>query len=80
MSNDNVVHLYPMTDVAGGLRALADAYEQGHYEDSDCTIVIGADILQLGQSVNEERAVKDAIFNLTFGVHKLMYLTVEENV
>ena len=70
--SDKVVMLRPMMDVPTGLRNIADAIEAGEYDYfTDCTVVLGTNIFSLGE-VDDSRAAVNAVWDMTYGIHKLM--------
>jgi len=67
-----VVQIKPCTNIPLALRNIADQYEAGDFE-GDCTLVIGLDVFHLG-TFDDSLAARDAVWNLTYAIHKLMYL------
>lgn len=74
---DNVVHLNLYHDAPKCLRNLADAIEKG--EDphllGSVTVVAGVKLLHMGETP-EQYAAQQALFNLQFGVQRLMSAAV----
>lgn len=69
---DNVVLLHPASSVSVGLRNIADAIDRGEYAyEKDCTLVMGTEVFQLGE-IDDSRAAVNAVWDLTYAVHKLM--------
>ena len=68
---DNVIQLNPYQNIPEALRDIAEAYENKEYEGEDCTLIIGTDVFHLGP-VSPSQAAVNAIWNMTFGIHKLM--------
>lgn len=66
----SVVQIKPCTNIPLALRNIADGYEAGEFE-GDCTVVIGTDLFHLG-AFTDDKAVRDAVWNLTYAIHKLM--------
>jgi len=77
MSN-KVIHIFGYIPAPEALRKIADAMEAGKYDDKEATLVVGDQIFHAGM-VDDERASEQAIFNLTFGIHKLMNPVVSED-
>lgn len=66
----NVIPFCPCQEVAPTLRRIADDVEQGIYK-GDATIIIGKEVFHVGK-VHSDDAAREAIWNMTFGIHKLM--------
>jgi len=57
--------------LSDALRAIADEIDDGDYGDVDeCTLVLGEEVFHLGGI--EKYAAASAIFDLQYGIHKLM--------
>lgn len=65
-----VVPLCPCQHISKTLRYIADSVDKGELE-GDATIVIGTKIFHVGQ-VHSDQAVKEAIWDMTYAIHKLM--------
>jgi len=70
-----VLQIKPCANVSLGLRNIADQIDNNGIEQNDCTVIIGSEIFHLGV-VSDEEAATQAIFNMTFGIHKLMNAAV----
>ena len=68
---NNVIQLKPCANAATALRNIADRMESGDISASTCTIIAGEDIFHCGV-FDDERSVTNAIFDMTFGIQKLM--------
>jgi len=75
----NVIQLIPNRDVPTGLRNIADAMEAGEYPDDGCTLIIATDVFYLG-AVTDEQAAADAVFDMTYGLHKMMNAVMMEGI
>lgn len=73
----NVIQIKPCCDPVATLREIADKIDRGEFEQGDWTIIGSGHIFHAGQ-VNDERAAEAAIFNMNFGIHKVMYAVVRE--
>lgn len=68
-------NVYPITassDTVGILRWLADEIEAGNIESRDVTVIAGAEIFHCGH-VDEARLAESAVFNMVFGLSKMMH-------
>lgn len=70
----NVTMIKSSMDVAATLRSIADNIDSGEYSSDSCTIILGSDVFHAG-CVSDQQAASDAVFNMTFGIHKLMKAT-----
>jgi hypothetical protein len=68
---DNVIQLNPSINASQTLRNIADRMDSGEIEASECTVIAGTDIFHCG-AINDARAAESDVFNMTFGIHKLM--------
>lgn len=59
------------------LRMIAEQMENGKFATTSVTVIAGAEIFQCGE-FDDERAVENAVFNMTMGLHKLMRPIFEE--
>jgi len=73
---DNIFHINSNWSAPEALRNIADAIEQGEYEDNEATVIIGTDVFHVGQS-DDAKAAENAVWNMTFGIHKLMNMAVK---
>lgn len=62
------VLLRPHTDIQATLRRIADECTE---DVEDCTLIIGENIYHLG-TANDAQAAQEAIWNMTYGINKLM--------
>ena len=69
--NDKVIQLFPSGDIPETLRNIADGVESGEFECTGCTVILGTDIFQIG-APTLEKAAEQSIWDMTFGIHKLM--------
>ena len=72
-----VVKLFRDQSVSDGLRNIANYVDSGELPSDNCTIIIGTEVIHLG-NVSDEQAAADAIFNMTLGTHKLMKAIFDE--
>jgi hypothetical protein len=72
----NVVKLHPSTDIPQGLRNIAASIERGEVDGESCTIIIGLNVYNLG-SADDGKAAANAIFDMTYGVQRLMQPVVD---
>lgn len=54
-----------------GLRDIANGIEEGRFSGDSVTVIAGTDVFHLG-CLNDAQAAQEAIWNMTFGIHKLM--------
>ena len=66
----DVVQIKGCLDAARALRNIADQIESGELPN-EATVVCGTEVFHAGQ-VDDARAATDAVFNLNFGIQKLM--------
>lgn len=71
-----VSQIKPCANVQQALRNIADQMDSGEIDFDNVTIVAGTEIFQCGE-FDEDRAVENALFNLTVGIHKLMKPVVD---
>jgi hypothetical protein len=72
----NVIQLRPNLNIPTALRNIADSVENGALEGDDCTLILGLDVFHLGNAT-DENAAPNAIFNMTYGIQKLMRPVLE---
>ena len=72
MSKCNVRHLKPCSDLATGLRELADSIESGEIDADRATLIMNSEVSQLG-IYDDSRAAEQAVFDMVFGISKLMF-------
>ena len=63
-------------DVSTALRNIADGIDEGKFEDTGCTVICGTDVFYCG-NVDDNTAATEAIWDMTFGIHRLMAATHE---
>lgn len=68
---DNVTLIKASIDIPTALRNIADGIESGDFVGDNCTVIIGKDVFHSGD-FNEALAIVNAVWNMTFGIHKLM--------
>ena len=71
-----IILLKPCGDAATSLRNIADMIDSGEITATECTVIAGLEVFHCGET-NDARAVESAVFNMTFGVHKLMRPVIE---
>ena len=71
----NVIQLFPLMDIANGLRAIADNIDDSECES--CTVVLGTEVYHLG-TIDDITAASNAIWDMTYGIHKLMSAALEQ--
>lgn len=71
-----VVPIADCTDTPARLRELADKIETSGSSQVTVTIIVGSDVYCWGP-LTDQRAAEAAIFDMTFGIHKLMGLPVK---
>ena len=71
-----VINLFTENDVPTNLRNIADSIERGDLPGDGATLIIETDIFYLG-NVPDHQAAANAIFDMNFGVHKLMNAVIE---
>lgn len=73
----NVIQIKPCVSSADTLRRIADMMDDGEVCSDSVTVITGVDVFQCGE-FDDERAVENAVFNMTKGIHKLMRPIFEE--
>jgi hypothetical protein len=66
-----IVPIKPSNDVVEGLKNIIDGIENGSIAKDNCTVITGGEIFHLG-TANDSQAASDAVFNMTYGIHRLM--------
>jgi len=74
----NITTLKPLTNIPDSLRSIADEIESGLYDADSCTLILGVDIFHLGTFHDDDAGVK-SIWDMTYGIHKLMARAVDEH-
>lgn len=69
----NVIKIRPCADVAQGLRNLAEEIENGNFYCDNVTLIMNSEVSQLGQ-FTDERAAEKAVFDMVFGISKIMHV------
>lgn len=59
-----------LANVVAGLREIADQIESGEVKAQNITLVTDREVFHLGD-VSDLVSIKNAVFNLTMGVHSL---------
>lgn len=72
-----VLQLKPCVNVVTALRNIADGIESGELEADSITLISPPDIYHLGV-FDDGAAAQDAIFNMTYGIHKMMNAAMDE--
>lgn len=75
----SVVPISKAMDVPARLRDLADQIEDAADPMVRVTMVVGSNVYCWGP-VDNDRAAEGAIFDMTYGIHKLMALSVKMNL
>ena len=68
----NVIPIAGMAHSPTALRNIADGIERGDFDGSSVTVIAGPDVFHAG-CINDAQAAQEAIWNMTCGIHKLMY-------
>ncbi|MEE9459634.1 MAG: hypothetical protein V3V84_07725 [Candidatus Bathyarchaeia archaeon] len=66
-----IVSIIPSINIADTLRRIAEDIDDGDISADNCTLIIGTEVYHLGP-VCDDVAARDAVFNMTMGIHKLM--------
>ena len=74
----DVIHISGCLSASDSLRNIADAMDEGTYPDDGATVIVGSEVFRCGE-VFDGRAAEQAIFNMTFGIHKLMNAVFDNN-
>ena len=74
---DNIFNIKPCTDLANSLRDIASGLENGALEGDSCTLIINNAVFHLG-TFDDDKALEKSIFDMTFGIHKLMNSVTQE--
>lgn len=67
----NVIQLRPNLSAAESLRNIADMMDSGEIANDECTLIAGTEVFHCGQ-VHDDQAAANAVFNMTYGISKLM--------
>lgn len=67
----NIVQFKPCANLAVALRNIADQIESGEMACEEMTIICPPDVFHLGV-IDDGQAAEHAIFNMNYGIHKLM--------
>jgi len=70
------MQIKPCVNASKALRNIADRLDSGDLDADEVTVIVGTEIFQCGQ-FDAAKAVEGAIFNMTFGIHKLMNATMK---
>jgi len=73
-----IVQIKPNTNIPDSLRQIADDYDDGSAVGKSCTLILGVDIFHLGTFDDADAAVL-AIWDMTYGIHKLMKKALAED-
>ena len=71
------MHLRQNTNVPLALRNIADSIESGEIDVDDCTVIAGSDVFHIG-TVSDSDAAEKAVWNMTYGIHKMMSAVFKE--
>lgn len=72
----NVMQIKPCANASKALRNIADMLDSGELDVDEVTVIAGTEIFQCG-IFDDAKAAEGAIFNMTFGIHKLMNATMK---
>lgn len=72
----NVVQLKPSMNAADALRDIANRIESGELEN-EVTVICGTEVFHAGV-FDDGVAATNAVWNMTYGIHKLMNRAIEE--
>lgn len=75
----NVITLRPKASVADALRNIADEFDSGKRDGQEVTLIIGLEVFHIGCDDDNEAAAS-AIFDMTFGLQKLMRPVVDASL
>ena len=75
---DNVIELFKRVSVQDALRAIADGIDAGEFDGSECTLILGYDVFHIGTD-KDDQAAANAVFDMQYGIHKLMAATLESD-
>ena len=67
----NVIPIKPCASAVTTLRNIADMIESGELKADKVTVIAGSEVYQ-GGVFDDGEALKEAVFSMTFGIHKLM--------
>lgn len=71
------ISIKPCAHPPTALRAIADGMDSGDFDTEDVTIIVGTDVFHCGQ-VADDRAAVQAVWNMVFGIAKLMRAATNE--
>ncbi|MGH1470142.1 MAG: hypothetical protein ACRBCS_03055 [Cellvibrionaceae bacterium] len=71
----NVIQIKPCGNAAHALRNIADMIDNEEL-CNECTVIVGSEVFHCGE-IDDGRAAESAIFNMTFGIQKLMRPVVD---
>jgi hypothetical protein len=67
----NIVLIADNINVARVLRNIADDIDKGRYKGKTATLVLDDEVFHMG-TINDEFSARDAMWDLNYGIHKLM--------
>ena len=68
----SVIMIKPCAHPPTALRNIADAMESGEFTMQDVTVIAGTEVFHCGQ-VDDAKAATEAVWNMVYGISKLMY-------
>lgn len=69
--SENVIPIKRSIKIAETLRRIADEIDAGEHPATSATLVLDSQVFHMGP-VSVEAAVRDAVWNMTYGIHKIM--------
>jgi hypothetical protein len=73
----NVFQIKPCAVPQIALRNIADGMDSGEFCAENVTIIAGTEVFHCG-CVDDARAAMEAVWNMTYGIHKLMNAGLKE--
>ena len=73
----NVSQIKASANAPTALRNIADQIESGELGDTEATVVVGSDVFHVG-CVDSGEAAGNAVWNMTYGIHKLIDMANSE--
>lgn len=73
---NKVIPIKNSINMPGTLRRIARLIDIGEIETDSVTVIAGTEVFNAG-IVNDEKSIERAIFDMNFGIHKIMTAAVE---